>query len=122
MGRTGNLDLINRLLHDQDPAVVEQILSNPAITEDQIIKIAAKRPTNGEVLRALSRSTKWVKRYRVKRALVFNPYTPTEVGINLLTLLMKQDVVDVSRDKALHFELRLAARRILTVDKDESEI
>lgn len=113
MGRTGNRDLINRLLHDQDPSVIEQILTNPGITEDHVVRIAAKRPTNGDVLRKIGNSNRWGLKYRVRRALVFNPYTPTELSINFLRLLMRQDIAEVAADEALHFELRMHARRIL---------
>ena len=113
MGRLGNRDLINRLLHDQDPDVVEQILANPGLTEEQVVRIAAKRPTSSEVLRRISRSMRWSRSYRVRKSLVFNPYTPTEISISLLRLLFKQDVVAISQDQNLHAELRSMARRLL---------
>ncbi len=113
LGRTANRDMVNRLLHDQDPSVIEQILANPALTEEQVVRIAAKRPTNSEILRHIARSQKWTRSYRVKKALVFNPYTPTEVSIGFLRLLMRQDVREVYSDENLHFELRQAAKRIL---------
>jgi len=116
MGRTGNIDLINRLLHDQDPNVVEQILANPSLTEEQVVKIAAKRPTSAEVLRKISNSVRWIKRYRIKKALVYNPYTPTELSINLVKLLMRQDIIGVAQNESLHFELRQMAKKIISDD------
>ncbi len=114
LGRIGDRDLVNRLLHDQDPKVVEQILTNPTLTEDQVVKIAAKRPTSSEVLRIISRSQRWIRSYRVRKSLVFNPYTPTEISINLLQLLMTQDVFEISNDGSLHSDLRMAAKRLKT--------
>jgi len=113
LGRTGNRDIVNRLLHDQDPSVIEQILANPALTEEQVVRIAAKRPTNSEILRHIGRSPKWTRSYRVKKALVFNPYTPTEMSIGFLRVLMRQDIRDVYNNESLHFELRHAAKRML---------
>jgi hypothetical protein len=113
MGRLGNRDLINRLLHDQDPKVIEQLLLNPGLTEEQVVRIAAKRPTNSEVLRCISRSLRWNHSYRIRKSLVFNPYTPTEISLGLLRLLLKQDVIAVAEDQNLHVELRSAARRML---------
>ena len=117
LGRLGNSDLINRLLHDQDPDVIEQILRNPGLTEEQVVRIAAKRPTSSEVLRRISRSLRWNRSYRVRKSLVFNPYTPTEIGLVLLRLLLKQDVIVVAEDQNLHAELRSAARRLLILWK-----
>jgi len=113
MGRTGGRDMVDRLLHDQDPNVIEQILTNPGITENHVIRIASKRPTNAEILRRVSRSTRWNRSYRVRKSLVFNPYTPAEISINLLQLLLTQDIQEVTKDQNLHIELRLAARRLL---------
>ena len=116
LGRLGNRDLVNRLLHDQDPTVIRQILDNPGLTEDQVVRIAAKRPTSDLVLREISRSAKWTTRYRVQRALIFNPYTPTDISVRFVPLLLRQDLVEIRRSNSLHVELRLAAAEILKGD------
>jgi hypothetical protein len=113
LGRLGNRDLVNRLLHDQDPTVIEQLLNNPGLTEDQVVRMAAKRPTSGMVLRQIAKNQKWVSRYRIQRALVCNPYTETQISVRLIGLLMRQDLIEIRRDSALHVELRKAASDIL---------
>lgn len=113
LGRLGNRDLVNRLLHDQEPSVIEQILNNPGLTEDQVVRIAAKRPTSDKVLRVIAQNKKWSSRYRVQRALISNPYTPTEISVRLLTMMMKQDLVEIRDDTSLHIELRKAAAELI---------
>jgi len=113
MGRIGDRDLINRLLHEQEPTVIEQILNNPGLTEDQVVRIAAKRPTAGMVLKQIAKNQKWICRYRIQRALVSNPYTPTDISVRLVGLLMRQDLIEIRNDSALHIELRKAAADIL---------
>jgi hypothetical protein len=93
--------------------VIEQLLSNPGLTEEQVVRIAAKRPTNSEILRSISRSLRWNRSYRIRKSLVFNPYTPTEISLSLLRLLLKQDVIAVAEDQNLHVELRSAAQRLV---------
>lgn len=113
LGRLGDRDLINRLLHEQEPSVIEQILNNPGLTEDQVVRIAAKRPTSDKVLRVIAQNKKWSSRYRVQRALASNPYTPTEISIRLITMMMKQDLVEIRDDTSLHIELRKAAAELI---------
>jgi hypothetical protein len=37
--------LLDKLLHDQDPTVIANLINNPRLTERDILKIASKRPT-----------------------------------------------------------------------------
>lgn len=113
LGRLGNRDLVNRLLHEQEPSVIEQILNNPGLTEDQVVRIAAKRPTSDKVLSVIAQNKKWSSRYRVQRALVSNPYTPTDISVRLITMMMKQDLIEVRDDTSLHIELRRAAAELI---------
>ena len=113
LAKSTNMDLVNRLLHDQDHSVIQHILMNPFLTEDQVIRIASKRPTSAEILKAISKNNKWLSRYRIKRVLILNPYTPTDVSIRLLRFMMTQDLVEISQDGSLHEELRSATKDIL---------
>ena len=44
--RTRDRDLLDRLLRDRDPSVIAQLLLNPRLREQDVITIAAMRPTN----------------------------------------------------------------------------
>lgn len=102
-----------KLLLDLDPAVIRNILSNPRITEQEVVKIASRRPCPGSILREIFLSQRWVQRYRVKRTLVFNPCTPVDVGRNLLSSLMVADLEEVSRDGGIDSSIREWAKDLL---------
>lgn len=102
-----------KLLFDLDATVIQNVLLNPRITEKEVIRIASRRPCPGAVLRAIFQNRKWIQRYRVKRALVFNPNTPVEVSLSLLNSLVLGDIQEVARDANLNPDLRERARHIL---------
>jgi molybdopterin-guanine dinucleotide biosynthesis protein A len=113
LARRSDPFLLDRLLYDPDPAVLLNLLHNPRLTEREAVRIASHRPSAPDVLRALARDPRFGKRERVRRALVRNPYTPTEVAINLLPFLSAQDLRASTMDGALHAGVREAAERIL---------
>ena len=71
-----------------------------------MIRIASRRPVPGAVLRAIFDSHRWIKRYRVKRTLIFNPHTPVEVSRNLLGYMLQPDLKEVSQDLSLNLQVR----------------
>jgi molybdopterin-guanine dinucleotide biosynthesis protein A len=113
MARRSNPDLIDRLLFDPEPAVLKNLLGNPRVTEREVVRIAAHRPGFPDVLRAVAQSPRFGKRERVRRALARNPYTPSDVAINLLPFLSDSDLREAAEDGAVHVATREAARAIL---------
>lgn len=101
--------VLGRLMRDPDPQVIRNLLANPRLTEDEVVRIAATRPAKGTVLAEIFLNRRWGVRQRVRRALVRNPYTPTALGLKLVQILPLTDVREVMRDGKLHEELRRAA-------------
>ena len=106
-------DTLDRLLYDEDPTVIRNILANPRVTESDILKIASKRPNSPEVIKVVFESNKWLSRYVVKRALLLNPYTPTGIALGLVGFMQHKDLQMIASDKKLHDEITLAARELL---------
>ena len=77
LARRNDIGLIERLLGDPDPAVVENLLNNPRITELEVVRMAARSPVREEVLAAIARHPRWGIRHRVRVTLAHNPGTPT---------------------------------------------
>ena len=75
-----------------------------------MVRIAAMRPTNPDVLSALARHARWSANYRVRKALACNPYTPRPLAIRLLPSLLVQDLrlalQSVDLDPAVEEEVR----------------
>ncbi|MCU1281880.1 MAG: hypothetical protein JWM53_5426, partial [bacterium] len=55
-------------------------------------------------------SERFIARYAVKRALVLNPYTPTDLAARLVVLLTRTDQQAVANDPSLSDPVRDAAR------------
>jgi hypothetical protein len=106
-------ELLDRLLRDPDESVLTILLGNPRITEDDVVRLAARRPTTAGVQRTILRSERFIARYAVKRALVLNPFTPTDLAARLVVLLTRPDQRAVAEDPSLSDSVREAAREAL---------
>lgn len=103
---------LQRLLKDPDPAVLQNLLRNPSITEREVVNLAARRPTREDIQWQIHRS-RFGARYPVRLALSRNPYSPPELVLKLLGLLLQRDLRDIARDGSLHPRVRAEARRFL---------
>ncbi len=110
---TTNPDELSRLATASDPSVVRNVLLNPRLTEELVVRIAARRPARPEPLVEIWRSTRWSTRHAVRRALVFNPYCPPEVAAKIVPLLNANDLRELAGDGSAHPELREQARTLL---------
>ncbi|UCD83790.1 MAG: hypothetical protein JSU92_10915 [Deltaproteobacteria bacterium] len=113
LARGFNKNILDRLIHDQDPQVIGNLLNNPKTTEREVIKIASKRPVSGEILRIVFKNDKWISRYSIKKALVFNPFTPTDISLGLINFILVQDLRLISQEDSLHPEIISAATDLL---------
>ena len=113
--REQNRHVLDRLLHDQNWRVIELLLDNPRITERDVVKIAARRPTQPAILELVSKHPKWSGRYRIRKSIVCNPKTPYPLARSLLDTLLQQDIQEVVNlgvlDGQLMDEARLLLRR-----------
>lgn len=98
--------LLERLLLDPDPLVIRHLLANPRITEEDVLRIAARRPIPGATLAAIQRSPRFGERPRVRLALARNPYCPTDVAVCALGGLAAGDLRAVAGDPMLHETVR----------------
>ncbi len=104
---------IDRLLADPNPDVVENLLRNPAMTEREVLRVTSRRPVHPEVLLRVFANTHWSNRYRVRKALVYNPNTPIQVALTLVTFLSGGDLAILGRDPGVHALIRERARAVL---------
>jgi len=109
LARTRDRDLINRLVHDQNPTVAYIFLQNPILTVKEVVKMSSKRPTNPQVLSQVYKNLKWISYYPVKKALVNNPYCPTQLALSLMHYLLEQDLEDIADNEVLHPRIQEAA-------------
>ena len=111
---TRDPDVLSRLAAVSDPEVVRNALLNPRLTEPLVVRMAARRPARPEPLVEIWKSSRWSVRHAVRRALVFNPYLPPEVGVKIVPLLNTHDLEELAGDSSVHASLREQAARLLT--------
>jgi len=110
LARRNDRDLIARVLRDPHPDVIGILLGNPSLTEQDVVRLCARRPIPPDVLRSVFRNTRWIIRYAIQRTLVLNPHTPLDIAMQLAPLLTAQDARRVARSEELHADLRDACR------------
>jgi hypothetical protein len=109
LARGRRREVLDRLLRDPDESVLQILLGNPRLVESDVVRLAARRPTTAGAQRAICTCERFITRYAVKRALVFNPYTPSDLAARLAVLLTLTDLEAVATDPALAEPVRRAA-------------
>lgn len=112
LARRRDRDLLARVLRDPHPDVIRVVLGNPTLTEDHVLRLCARRPGEPEVLREVFRSTRWIVRYRVRRAIVMNPAAPLDVALQLAIHLNATDARAVAAMEELEPPVRDTCRRV----------
>ena len=92
LARRPDRDTMQRLIADPHPDVIHRLLRNSRVLEDDVVRLAARRPGRSEVLTEIARSTKWVHRPRVRMALVLNPATPAAIAARIAGLLLRPEL------------------------------
>jgi hypothetical protein len=92
LARRPDRGALERLAADPHPDVVRQVLRNPRLTEDDVVRLAAKRPAHADVLAEIARSVRWMSRPRVRMALVLNPDTPQELAAPICGMLLRHEL------------------------------
>ena len=92
LARRPDRNVLEKLLLDPHPDVIARLLHNPRLTEDDVVRLAARRPGRPEVLAAIARDPKWLHRARVRLTLVLNPDTPGELAAPIAGLLVRQEL------------------------------
>lgn len=104
---------IDKLLRDPHPDVIRLLLNNPRLTEDDVLVIASKRPSRSDVQAELARHPRWSVRPRVRMALVLNPWTPPEIAVPMVCLLVRNELQLVLEMTDAQAPVRVAAMEIL---------
>lgn len=113
LARMPNRREFDRLLLDPHPLVLRQLLANPKLTENDVVKLAALRPARTTTIKTLAEFPDWIVRTRVRMTLVSNPLTPSTVSVPLTGLATRPQLVDIASNPSLHVVLRVVAQELL---------
>ncbi len=103
------------LIRDTNAQIALSVLNNNAIPEGELEQIAANRAVLEEVLDAIGRNSKWMRKYKVVRALVCNPRTPVGLAVRLTGRLAVRDLRSISRDRNVPDAVRSTALRLYRI-------
>ncbi len=105
----GNREARDLLIHDPSKMISLAVLRNPKINENEIIKYAQQKNMSQEVILAIAKNERWIKKYEVKLAVVSNPKTPLTVAIKFLSHIHERDLKSLARDRNISPVLSRAA-------------
>ena len=112
--------LLERLLQDPEPLVLTKLLDNPHIQADDLLSVAARRPTRPELLEALTIHPRWIVHLPLREALVRNPYGQTGLSLKLLPTLPLPMLRQVRLATDLHPTLPQLAALLITLREERT--
>jgi hypothetical protein len=101
------------LIRESNRLIQVNVIRNGRITEGEVAYIAQMRTVNEEVLRIISNSREWMKKYPITKALVMNPRTPLPVAITHFKRLYESDMKLLIKDRNVAELLRREAKRLM---------
>jgi len=104
---------LEKLLLDPEPMVIRNLLPNPRLIEQDVLRIASRRPCRADVLSEIAGSPRWICRPSIQLALVLNPYNRTEISLRLVEILPRSSLRQVAQESAIDPLIREAAQRVL---------
>jgi hypothetical protein len=102
-----------KLLRDPHPLVIHNLLRNPRLTEDDVLRLAARRPAHPEVIVEILRHPEWSSRARVRMAIIQNPRCPLSIAVPLVRLLIRPELHQVVAAADVSPVVRAAAQELL---------
>lgn len=113
LARKPDRKLMDRVLRDPHPDVIELLLMNPRLTEPDVVRLCARRPNAPEILTRVFRSPRWVVQPRVRTALAMNPSTPPAIAEAVVPMLTPADLLALARDEHAPATVRVRCVEVL---------
>ncbi len=101
------------LIRESNRLIQVAVIRNGRITEAEVQYIAQMRTVHDEVLRIISMTKDWMKKYQIVKNLVQNPRTPLPIALNQLKRINEFDMKLMAKDRNVAEVLRREAKRIV---------
>ncbi len=101
------------LIREANRLIQVNVIRNGRITEGEIAYIAQMRTVNEEVLRIISNTREWMKKYTITKNLVMNPRTPLPIAMTHFKRLLESDMKLLVKDRNVPEILRREAKRLV---------
>ncbi|MFO8071114.1 MAG: hypothetical protein R6V85_04490 [Polyangia bacterium] len=105
--------IIERAMLDPHPMVARRLLSNPKLTENDAVRIAAGQGSPAALLAEVAGHPRWRRSRRVSFSLISNPVLPHAHGVSLLPALPLHDVLAIRDDQRLSDGTRGASEALI---------
>lgn len=103
---------IDKLLLDPSPLVLEQLFQCPQLIEEDVIRIAARRPARVVAIELLIHFPRWVARRRVRMAMILNPGSPHGIALPLVHTCPREDLNLIITTEAVSATIRAVAHEL----------
>jgi hypothetical protein len=113
LARIAGPGIVSSLRVDLHPDVVAALLTNPRLTEDEVLAICSEERASGAVLSAVGSSPRWSGRRAVRMALLRNPVTPAQVSLQFLDSLPGGDLQEIISLSTTSRMVRATAKQLL---------
>jgi hypothetical protein len=110
----GNAFARSVLIRDTNRQVAMAAIRSPAVTDMEVMRHAANRGLDDEIIRYIANQRQWVRLYGIKVALCNNPKCPLPTAMRFLPHLNVRDLKALSRSKGIPSALSTAAKQMLT--------
>jgi hypothetical protein len=111
LAKRGPARVVGAILNEGHAQAVSAALTNPLLTEAQILKSLSRSETPDRVVGAIARHPRWSSSYNVRLALVRNRHTPLNIVLAFLPNLTMRDLKDISTLDSLNPNLKMYLRR-----------
>jgi hypothetical protein len=101
------------LVRDTNRIVSHAAITSPRMSETEVVRIAHSKEVPDDVLRIIGNKREWTRNYEIKRALLFNPKTPTGMAMGYLAHLRDNDLRALSRSRNVPMPIKTAAKQRL---------
>ena len=103
------------LLRDTNVQIALATLLHNPISEPELEQIASSRAVVEEVLEAIAKKREWGNRYKIVKALAWNPRTPLPTALKMVAKLAVRDLRDLGRDRNVPDAVRSTALRLYRI-------
>lgn len=115
LARVATPPLIQRLLVEGEPKVLQALLNNPRLREEDLLMALRKVDVPLALVDAVLATSRWGERYFVRLELALQPKTPLPIAMLQLSSLVKRDLRRVVETAGLKRLVRVAAERLLAL-------
>ncbi len=112
---TGDKEWRGIFTKDANKLVSSAVLKNPRITDGEILALSKSKSATDDQIRLITLNREWVKKYEIKKALIYHPRTPLPNALRYMNIMNDKDLKKLTQSRGVSAVLVNNARRILVI-------